>query len=265
MSFKCNIGLHVWDGCTCTECGKVRSDHHDLKDNCEKCAKCGTVIPDQHNWSHDCEKCSKCGATRENIHDWRMDCETCTVCGTNRKGHHELVDGICVKCGHGTFTDKRDDLAYRVVKIGDQILMAENFKRIPNDGNSWSYEGEEKNVGIYGYLYDFETAQKMTPAGWHLPSKEEWETLIQDLGGNDKHLVDKLKKGGESGFDGLNGGLRNARGAFNSLGASGHFCCSTQESDDNVCHFKISTLKGAAEFEKGEKSIGLSVRYFRDK
>lgn len=49
MTFKCKIGLHTWDGCKCSACGKVRKD--------------------QHDWSKDCEKCSKCSNKRENQHD----------------------------------------------------------------------------------------------------------------------------------------------------------------------------------------------------
>jgi len=37
----------------------------------------------------------------------------------------------------------------------------------------------------YGVLYNFPSAFYSCPSGWHLPEKEEWETLFEFLGGND--------------------------------------------------------------------------------
>jgi len=264
MSIKCSIGLHTWNDCTCSACGKIRDEHHLLSIDCEKCSKCGTVIENQHNWTKDCQKCSKCGKTREVEHSWKKDCEKCSMCGKVRKGHHHLVDGICSVCGKGTFQDEKDGIIYRVIKIGNQVLMAENLASAPEEGTFWAYDNDKKNVFTYGYLYDFETAKALAPKGWHLPTKEEWNDLYKHLGGKEKEVYDHIKVGGDSGFDGLYGGWRYTRGVFNSLGASGHFWSCTEEGEKDVWHFKISAYTGHAEIEKVDKGYGLSVRYFRD-
>jgi len=40
------------------------------------------------------------------------------------------------------------------------------------------------NCAKYGRLYDWETAKTVCPSGWHLPSEEEWEKLINSVGGS---------------------------------------------------------------------------------
>lgn len=102
-----------------------------------------------------------------------------------------------------SYTDTRDGKKYKTVKIGDKIWLAENFAyKVPEakyggfDGNYWAYDDNEENVAKYGYLYDWETARKVAPEGWHLPSKTEFDSLINYYGEN---AFEKL-----SNKDGLN-------------------------------------------------------------
>lgn len=44
MSFKCIIGIHTWDGCKCSKCGKTRDEQHDRTEDCEINSKCGKII-----------------------------------------------------------------------------------------------------------------------------------------------------------------------------------------------------------------------------
>ena len=146
MSFKCNIGLHSWDGCTCTECGKTRDTGHEIAADCGKCSRCGEVFKDdQHDWSADCDKCAKCGKTRDNQHNWLKDCEKCSKCGKVRSNVHLLADGVCKVCGHGTFHDDSDGSIHKVIKIGDQVIMAENFSKKTSRGNFWEYDDKDGN------------------------------------------------------------------------------------------------------------------------
>jgi uncharacterized protein (TIGR02145 family) len=80
-----------------------------------------------------------------------------------------------------TFADPRDGKKYKIVNIGTQTWMAENlnFKM----GNSKCYKNDESNCQKYGRLYDWEEAKKACPPGWHLPSNEEWQTLVDFAGG----------------------------------------------------------------------------------
>jgi len=83
----------------------------------------------------------------------------------------------------GTFTDARDNHAYKWVRIGDQVWMAENLAYKPSSGNYWAYNNDQNNIAIYGYLYDWKTACNVCPSGWHLPSDAEWTKLRDYLGG----------------------------------------------------------------------------------
>ena len=80
-----------------------------------------------------------------------------------------------------TFTDSRDGKTYKTIKIGTQIWMAENL-RYKADSGCWAYKNNENNANKYGYLYNWETAKKVCPAGWHLPSDDEWTILTNYLG-----------------------------------------------------------------------------------
>ena len=102
----------------------------------------------------------------------------------NPETHNDVYDAACLCAGvlH-LFTDPRDGQTYKTVKIGDQIWLAENLNYDPAAGNSWCYEDDTANCAVYGRLYDWETAKTACPAGWHLPSEDEWDQLIAFLGG----------------------------------------------------------------------------------
>ena len=86
---------------------------------------------------------------------------------------------------NGTLFDTRDGQSYPVVKIGNQIWLAENFRYLPSIEkgdkycNSNVYENNNDYLDLhYGRLYDWNTANSIAPEGWNLPSKEDFQELI---------------------------------------------------------------------------------------
>jgi len=80
--------------------------------------------------------------------------------------------------------DSRDGKKYKIVKIGTQTWMAENLNYAgQNDDIGYCLGKDPKNCKKYGALYTWDEAMKICPSGWHLPSKDEWETLVDFAGG----------------------------------------------------------------------------------
>ena len=110
----------------------------------------------------------------------------------------------------GTMTDSRDGKIYKTVKIGNQTWMAENLNYRTKKG-SYCYDNKESNCDKYGRLYTWKAAMKACPSGWHLPSKEEFEVLINKVGG--KVIVNQALKS-TSGWDDHIEGTGNGTDAY---------------------------------------------------
>jgi len=139
----------------------------------------------------------------------------------------------------GTFTDTRDDQIYKYVKIGNQVWMAENLNY--ETENSYCYDDDPANCEKYGRLYTWDAALNACPSGWHLPTAEEFATLISNVGGEegaaimlksttgwyeDGHGVDKY------GFNVLPAGYRSNLGRFDIAGKYAYFWSATECTED---------------------------------
>lgn len=100
-----------------------------------------------------------------------------------------------------------DNNSYSTIRIGDQVWMKENLKvthylngdeishiSLQNDsewlntksGAYCAYGDDQNNLEKYGKLYNgyaVTDERSICPEGWHIPTKEEWQTLIDYLGG----------------------------------------------------------------------------------
>ena len=165
-----------------------------------------------------------------------------------------LLSVSAVNAQGGSFTDKRDGKTYRTVKIGNQTWMAENLNY--KTGKSICYDNKESNCQKYGRLYDWKTALKACPAGWHLPSDEEWTALTDFVGGGETKgtklksktgwfadtYMDKGYKAGtdDYGFSALPGGYGASDGSFLTGGSYGYgFWWSATEDDARYAWYRL--------------------------
>jgi uncharacterized protein (TIGR02145 family) len=157
-----------------------------------------------------------------------------------------------------------DGNVYNTVTIDTQVWMKENLKvshynngdviPLVTDSLLWGSLGGGaycyyKNDPItysstYGKLYNFYTgldSRKLCPAGWHVPTNDEWLALATYLGGYyDYSTGGKMKETGtthwappndgatnSSGFTGLPGGFRRGDASFGWNGTNGLWWSST--------------------------------------
>jgi N-sulfoglucosamine sulfohydrolase len=90
------------------------------------------------------------------------------------------------------FVDARDGSSYPTVAIGDQCWLARNLdhgREVPDARPRDSaavektcYGNDPQSCRVYGGLYTWNEATGACPAGWHLPSRDEWEALAAHLG-----------------------------------------------------------------------------------
>jgi uncharacterized protein (TIGR02145 family) len=161
-----------------------------------------------------------------------------------------------------TFTDPRDGKTYKTVKIGNQDWMAENLNFESID--SWCYNNDTINCKQYGRLYSWEAAKTACPAGWHLPSKSEFEVLLKDFGGNESMAYNSLIQGGNSRFSAVLGGFRDFNGSFYTIGDNTGIWSSSPYDEEHAFQLNISNFAPGAVIGYDLRSVGFSIRCLKD-
>ncbi len=194
----------------------------------------------------------------------------------------------CCYCGND-LTDQRDGKIYRTILIGNQCWMAQNLNiGIPSDGSvtpqnngaieKHCYNDYEDNCNLYGGLYRWKEmmhyvttlgSQGICPAGWHIPTDEEWTTLISYLGGAGV-AGGPMKSTGfwmspnngatnTSGFSAFPGGIKDIPG-FDKLSTKGYFWSSTNNSDTTAYARELGYDTGTVNRIATPTMNGASVR-----
>jgi uncharacterized protein (TIGR02145 family) len=196
--------------------------------------------------------------------------------------------------------------AAQTVTIGNQIWMAKNmdvstFRNgdpIPevrtdeewqmadyNGQPAWCYyDNDPANGEKYGKLYNWHAVidpRGLAPEGWHIPSEDELDELINFLGGNDLAGIkmktsvgwfdyikptgakDSRKGTNESKFSGLPGGSRFSGGNFMALETSGSWW-SILKIDEYILPNYFVLYYDSPFVHSHDAITGLSVRCIKD-
>jgi uncharacterized protein (TIGR02145 family) len=182
-----------------------------------------------------------------------------------------------------TFTDTRDGKIYKTVKIGEQVWLAENLNY---EAEGECFINDQANCHKYGRLYDWYTALNICPKSWHLPSNEEWQTLVDFAGGKEiagKNLKTKngwypsyTEKPGKYvagngkniyGFSALPGGGSAPEGFYDGnygVGYEGIWWSSTEQPRYHFRYYFMSNESNKVGIGTGNMSNIFSVRCVQD-
>ena len=239
-----------------------------------------------------------------------------------------VIINSCVKDEENPIVKDIDGNVYHTVRIGHQVWMAENLKTTRyNDGaeiplvediDSWSvltepgfcfYNNDSLtnhflNREVYGALYNWNTinSKKLCPAGWHIPSDDEWKSLEIYLGltrteadstgwrgtGQGKLLMalfdwaidttgcwsDSLllypsdthvrSVTNSTGFTALPGGIRNSDGTFSDIRNRGNWWSSTKEGSNTAIVRSLKYNSNNIYRLNLDTRLGCSVRCVKD-
>jgi len=223
------------------------------------------------------------------------------------KAQLSILEDMLIETGAYKIFDA-DSNIYHVVKIGSQLWMNENLKttkfndstEIPfvTDPTEWAglttpacawYGNNFGTYGsVYGALYNWFTIdtavngnKNICPKGWHVPSKAEWNILINYLSGSsvaggklkststapDPHPRWNSPNTGatnETGFAALPGGYRFYTGVFSYLGSMGFWWSSTETQGTKAYNPSMSSDGSVVTVYSSGKAMGASVRCLRD-
>ena len=169
--------------------------------------------------------------------------------------------------GQAKFTDPRDGNIYKTITVQGVTWMTENL-RYKSPQGAFYFDDDTNNIPIYGVLYEWKTATKVCPDGWHLPSGAEYQTLVNY---NEQKDTWKNKASDPSSFSIQLAGMQDYEGTFSEMDESGYYWTSTDYDKDNAEYFSymviieapvvdISRKEDITDIHGTEKSNKYSVR-----
>lgn len=148
---------------------------------------------------------------------------------------------------------------YPLRTYGQTIWMIENL-RIKQDklGNPIAYyfpDADSSNTETFGLLYDYETACKVCPSGWSLPTNQDWKELIESNPANsykDSEYWDNEINSNSTSFSARPAGFGNNEEHKNQFNSKSIFWSNTKEDE----HFVWTSI-----LEKGKDSIRMASQH----
>ena len=212
---------------------------------------------------------------------------------------------------YGSMTDQQGN-TYRTIVIGTQEWMAEHLNTsIYRNGDpittglsnsvwtnttqgAWNHFVDDASYACpYGKLYNWYAcvdSRQLCPTGWHVPSDDEWSTLINFIdptangGASTNTAADALKSSGivfdttgfwsatfsssnSSGFSGIPIGYRNASGNYFNPGVNLFLWSSSQNNSDPSLAIVRSMINNSNSVTRNPnfgKRSGFAVRCIKD-
>ena len=193
-------------------------------------------------------------------------------------GFH-LIVGISFSQSTGTITDSSDGKVYKTVVIGSQTWMSENlnvstfrngdpipeaktneeWKKAGKEGKpAWCYyDNDPKNGAKYGKLYNWYAVNDprgLAPTGWHVPTKAEWGTLVEQLG-NDAEKKMKSQSGWNNWEDSTCSNCKNWNAEYGRKTACNE-CKDTKVTGKNKYSGNGTNGSGFSGLPGGQRSLG---------
>ena len=166
----------------------------------------------------------------------------------------------------GTFSDSRDGQTYKTVTIGSQTWMGENLNFEME--NSYCHENKTDHCDLYGRYYTWDAAMNACPAGWHLPTWDEFDILISAVGGVE--IAGKKLKSASGWFNDGNGtdayGFSILPAGEKSGGVSrqAHFWTATEFSSTYASYVYLSSDNNNVAVYNNDKEVVKYVRCVKD-
>jgi uncharacterized protein (TIGR02145 family) len=202
---------------------------------------------------------------------------------------------------NGTVINDISGNSYHTITIGNQVWLNENLNTtrfanadlilhhtdttpgawgIVNTGAYADYNNDTSLSENYGRLYNWQAVDDyrgLCPVGWHVPAKQDFEELLNYLGG-DSVAGGKLKESGtahwqspnayasnESGFTALPAGFREVDGSYQGMGFGTFLWSSTEKHNTHGVCLTLVYEHGASSIYSSDKNVGLPVRCVMDK
>ena len=171
----------------------------------------------------------------------------------------------------------------KTIQIGNQVWTKKNLRvfkfrngepiPIVQDYQEWSKMTSAAmcinpdNGECYYNWYAVNDPRGLAPEGFHVPSNDEWEQLIDECGNKIAgfHLKSKKKWDGSnaSGFSALPAGFRDCDGYFDKVGNFGYWWSSSPDGENAISRYLYS---GYSVVHRGSYNPqdGFSVRLIQD-
>lgn len=208
-----------------------------------------------------------------------------------------------------TVTDVQGNV-YQTIQIGNQWWMAENLRtsqysngdEIPTglEGQQWEYatagayaiyNNDDANNTTYGKVYNWlavNDARGICPAGWSVPSDDDWKTLEMELGMTQAQADGAGLRGTDQGgqlkstgtelwnapntgatnsseFTALPGGAKSYPGEYILQNSWGYFWTSTYQTIDYSSWYRVLQNNSQQVFRYyNDQRTGMSIRCVKD-